>query len=180
MDKCHQDKYFLDKCWFCSWNLFKMVPGTYLSNYLKIRSASAKIFLIWTNVARTNIAWTNVAIAVEICSRWSQEPIFKIWSNSDQYQLRYFCNGQMSPGQMLLGQMSLWHLESVQDGPRNLRLKFCQNRFSNSWDITDIEFSGGWWVVVVVCKVIFTSNPTLGYVRLNWGWVGVLTIVNIW
>ena len=32
-------------------------------------------------------------------------------------------------------------------------------------NITDIEFSGRWWVVVVVCKVIFTSNPTLCYVR---------------
>ena len=84
----------------------------------------------------------------------------------------------MSDGQILPGQMSLWHLESVQHDPRNLRLKFCQNRFGNSWDITDIEFSGGswWWVVVVVCRVIFVSNPTLGYVRLNWGWVGVLTI----
>ena len=29
--------------------------------------------------------------------------------------------------------------------------------------ITDIEFTGGWWV----CKVIFASNPTLGYVRLD-------------
>ena len=67
-------------------------------------------------------------------------------------------------------------MESVLDVPRNLRLKFCQNRFSNSWDITDIEFSGGgWWV----CKVIFVSNPTLGYVRLNWGWVGNLTISNL-
>ena len=36
-------------------------------------------------------------------------------------------------------------MESVQDGPRNLRLKFCQNWFSNSRDIADIEF-----VVVVV------------------------------
>ena len=31
-------------------------------------------------------------------------------------------------------------MESVQDGPRNLRLKFCQNWFSNSHDIADIEF----------------------------------------
>ena len=31
-------------------------------------------------------------------------------------------------------------MESVQDGPRNLRLKFCQNWFSNSRDIADIEF----------------------------------------
>ena len=46
-------------------------------------------------------------------------------------------------------------MESVQDGPRNLRLKFCQNWFSNSRDIADIEFvvvggGGGGW-----CKVIF-------------------------
>ena len=50
----------------------------------------------------------------------------------------------MLHGQMLPGQMSLWHFESIQDDPRNLRLKFCQNRFGNSWDITDIEFTG--WV----------------------------------
>ena len=72
----------------------------------------------------------------------------------------------MSHGQMLPGPMSIWHLETVQHGPRNLHLKFCQNRFSNSWDITDIEFS----VVVVL---------PLGYVRLSWGWVGVLTISDL-
>ena len=33
----------------------------------------------------------------------------------------------MLPGQMLPGQMSLWQLESVQEGPRNLPLKFGQN-----------------------------------------------------
>ena len=36
--------------------------------------------------------------------------------------------------------MSLWQLESVLDVPRNLRLKFHQNRVGNSWDIADIEF----------------------------------------
>ena len=49
---------------------------------------------------------------------------------------------------MLSGQMLLWQLESVQDSPMNLCLKFGQNRVSNSWDIADVEFSvGGWWVV---------------------------------
>ena len=38
---------------------------------------------------------------------------------------------------MLPGQMSLWQLESLQDNPRNISLKFGQNRVSNSWDITD-------------------------------------------
>ena len=46
---------------------------------------------------------------------------------------------------MLPGQMSQWHLESVLDVPRNLRLKFGKNRVSNSWDIAAYEF-----LVVVV------------------------------
>ena len=49
--------------------------------------------------------------------------------------------GQMLPGQMLPGQML--QLESVQDVPRNLPLKFGSNRFSNGWDIADIEFMVG-------------------------------------
>ena len=60
---------------------------------------------------------------------------------------------------MLPVQMLPWQLESVLDVPKNLPLKFHQNRVSNSWDIADIEFV---WVVVVVvvgggggCKVIF-------------------------
>ena len=52
--------------------------------------------------------------------------------------------------------MSLLQIESVQDGPNNIYLKFGQNGASDSWDIADIEFwvvcggGGGWW-----CKVIF-------------------------
>ena len=34
-------------------------------------------------------------------------------------------------------------LKSVQDSPMNLRLKFGQNRVSNSRDIADIEFVVG-------------------------------------
>ena len=49
----------------------------------------------------------------------------------------------MSQGQMFPGQMSLWHMESVKDGPRNLPLKFGKNQVSNSWDIADIEFVVG-------------------------------------
>ena len=41
--------------------------------------------------------------------------------------------------------MSLWQLEPVQDGPRNLPLKFGKNRVSNSWDIADIEFLWVGW-----------------------------------
>ena len=49
--------------------------------------------------------------------------------------------------------------------PRNISMKFGQNRFSNSWDIASI-------VVVVECRV----NPNLGYVELSW--VGV--VVGLW
>ena len=60
--------------------------------------------------------------------------------------------GEMLSGQRFIVQMSsvVWHLSKK--AQENLNLKFCQNWFSNSWDITDIEFSGGggggWrWVV---------------------------------
>ena len=46
----------------------------------------------------------------------------------------------MSPGQMLISQMSLLLSESVLDFPRKLPFKFHQNRVSNSGDIADIEF----------------------------------------
>ena len=57
----------------------------------------------------------------------------------------------MLPGQMLPGQMSPYQLESVLEVPRNLPLKFGQNRAGNSWDIADFEFVwvGGSVVVVV-------------------------------
>ena len=74
-----------------------------LKNLVKIWSVTAEIFLIWTNVSRTNVAWTNVTVTVGICERWSQEPSFKVWSKSGQYQLRYSLYGQMLRGQMLLG-----------------------------------------------------------------------------
>ena len=51
---------------------------------VKIGSVTAEIFLIWTNVARTNVPWTNVAMTVEIRSRWSQESTFKVKSKSGQ------------------------------------------------------------------------------------------------
>ena len=46
------------------WHLLKMVLGTFHSSLVKIRSVTAEIFLIWTNVARTNVALTNVTVTV--------------------------------------------------------------------------------------------------------------------
>ena len=45
---------------------------------------------------------------------------------------------KMLAGQMF-GQISPWQLASVRDGPRNLPVKFGQNRVSNSGDITDMD-----------------------------------------
>ena len=46
----------------------------------------------------------------------------------------------MALWQMLPGQMSLWQFASVKDYPRNLALKFGQNKRGKSWDIADVEF----------------------------------------
>ena len=92
----------------------------------------------------------------------------------------------MSPGQMLPEQMSLWQLESVLDVPRNLPLKFHQNRVRYSWDIADLKVpcggGGGWWWWW--CKPIFVSNPQpscfgllLGWVAVAWLGFGVMTII---
>ena len=47
-------------------------------------TVTAEISLIWTNVVRTNVAWTNVTLTVGICSKCSQEPTFKVSSKSGQ------------------------------------------------------------------------------------------------
>ena len=39
-----------------------MFPGTYLENFIKIRSVTAEILLNWINVARILVAWTNVTM----------------------------------------------------------------------------------------------------------------------
>ena len=62
MDKCCLVKYHHN-----SWHLSNIVPETYLYSLVKIESVTAEIFPIWTNVARTNLAWTNVNLIVRIC-----------------------------------------------------------------------------------------------------------------
>ena len=34
---------------------------------VKIESVTAEIFLLWTNIAKTNVDWTNTTIMVGIC-----------------------------------------------------------------------------------------------------------------
>ena len=48
--------------WSTILGLKKVVPGTYLKSLVEIESVTAEIFLIWTNVA-----WTNVRVTVGIC-----------------------------------------------------------------------------------------------------------------
>ena len=54
-------------------------------------------------------------------------------------KIKFGIKWQMSLGQMLPGQMSLWHLASVKDGPRNLLLKFYHNQVRNSWYNPDMD-----------------------------------------
>ena len=84
MDKCCQDICYLDKSCHDSWHLLKIVPGTCIWILVQIGSVTAEILLIWTNIARTNVAFTNVTVTVGICFRCSQDPLFKVWSKSDQ------------------------------------------------------------------------------------------------
>ena len=55
-----------------------------LKSLFKIRSVTAELLLVWTNVARIYIAGTNFTIAAGICSRRSQEPSFKVCSKLSQ------------------------------------------------------------------------------------------------
>ena len=63
---------------------------------------TVELFLIWTNVARTNVTWTNVTMTVGICFWWSQEPTFKSrllgpsWTDSN-------CQGDICPGNICPG-----------------------------------------------------------------------------
>ena len=55
-DKSYQDKCCQEK--FHDWHLLKMVSITYLLSFAKIVPVTAEIFLIWTNIARTNVTLT--------------------------------------------------------------------------------------------------------------------------
>ena len=50
----------------------------------KCSAWKAEILLIWTNVPRTNVAWTNVVLTVVICPICSQDPLLKVWSKLGQ------------------------------------------------------------------------------------------------
>ena len=56
LGKCQQGICCLDKCHHNSWHLLNMVPTSYLKSLVKIESVTTEIFLLWTNVTRTNVA----------------------------------------------------------------------------------------------------------------------------
>ena len=49
-----------------------------------LTQGTVEIFVMRTNVARRNVAWTNVTVIVGIYSRCSQEPTFKVSSKLGQ------------------------------------------------------------------------------------------------
>jgi len=70
MDKGVRTNVACEKCDCDISHLLKKVPvtlGTYLESLVKIGPVRAEILLIWRNVARTNVAWTNVTVTVYIC-----------------------------------------------------------------------------------------------------------------
>ena len=96
----------------------KLKINSYYTRWRKLRKWKNK------NLVQKIIGAKKCLAKNVLSKRWSQEPYFKVWSKSGQYQLRYSWYGQMLPGQMLLGQMSPWQLASVKDGPMSLPLKF--------------------------------------------------------
>ena len=84
---------YILKCFSNLWHLKSNCSQIAFKNRSSITSAwfpklyknsLSEIFLIWTNVARTNVAWTNVTLTAGICSKCSQEPTFKVSSKSGQ------------------------------------------------------------------------------------------------
>ena len=50
------------------WSSKNKGPKKYgTKSLVKIGSVIAEFFLIWTNVVKTNVAWTNVTVTVRIC-----------------------------------------------------------------------------------------------------------------
>ena len=99
---------------------------------------------------------------------------FCFWQKFSSWQTNFiakyfFC-------EIFFGWNFLGEQKSVQNGPRDLRLKFGQNWVSNSWDITDIEFLWvGWGGVVGIYSHFRVQPPTIVGLRLRCSWVGVLT-----
>ena len=90
---------------------------------------------------------------------------------------------------MLVGRMSQWQLTSVEDGSRNLHLKFGQNRVNKSWDIlgwTNVARTNVAWINVAWTNVTVTvgicwrwfQKPTFkvrsksGKQQLRYSWYG--------
>ena len=101
-------------------------PKYYL---VKIGSVTAKIFLIWTNVTRTNVAWTNVTVTVGICLRWSKEStLVKIGLVTDEIFLKW----TNVAGTNIARTNVTVTVDIFTNGSRNLHLIFGQIRVSNS------------------------------------------------
>ena len=58
-------------------------------NFGQNRVSNSRDIDLLTNVAKANVAWTNVTVTVGNCSRYSQGPTFKVLSKSDQLELKF-------------------------------------------------------------------------------------------
>ena len=139
---------------------------------VKIGSVIDEMFLIGTNFAQTNVKLTNVTIPWQLTSvkdvfsnlhlKFGRNGVSNSWDTPD---IDKYCHNKCCIDKC---PRYCWNLVKMVPGT------FGQNGASISWVIVEIEFL---WVVVVVDQSHFHVKPNLGYVRLNWGWVGVLTKV---
>ena len=83
---------------------------------------------------------------------------------------------QMSPGQLLPWQMSLWKLLPFEYCPRNLTLNFGQIRASNS-----LEYCWHWVCAVVEFECWVVQQSHYSYIRLSCGcgWIKVFEIADM-
>ena len=73
------------------------------------------------------------------------------------------------PGHIFPGQLLLWQVLPAKNDKKNQGLKF--GWIGTVWPDCLIDYLVGWYV-----QSHFHVKPNLGYVRLNFGWVWVLTI----
>ena len=72
----------------------------------------AEILPIWTNVARRNVAWTNdhLTTVLDWQELMGNSLLKRFYDQRPNMELRYCQYGQMSPGEMLHGQMTIRQL----------------------------------------------------------------------
>ena len=97
---------------------------------VQIESVTAEILLIWTNVARTNVAWTNVTVTVGICCNCSQGLTFKVW-DSTAYEFVWWSSLS------LYGGVYTYFSVQLKPGFLGVRLKMSHKLIQNNFHVVE-------------------------------------------